>query len=94
MEILGIKIGCNVIILGTELGAATDLDGNYKIIKIPPGNYKIQVIMIGYAKTNISNVIVQCRHQHEGILQMRLNRILIRHKSDHALVGERPTCIR
>ena len=52
-------IGCNVIILGTELGAATDLDGNYKIIKIPPGNYKIQVIMIGYAKTNISNVIVQ-----------------------------------
>ena len=52
-------IGCNVIILGTELGAATDLDGNYKIIKIPPGNYKIQVIMIGYAITNISNVIVQ-----------------------------------
>ena len=39
-------IGCYVIILVTELGAATDLDGNYKIIKIPPGNYKIQVIMI------------------------------------------------
>ena len=52
-------IGCNIIIVGTDLGAATDIDGNYKIIKVPPGNYKIQVIMIGYAKTNISNVLVQ-----------------------------------
>ena len=52
-------IGCNVIITGTDLGAATDLDGSYKIIKIPPGNYKVQVIMIGYAKTNISNVLIQ-----------------------------------
>ena len=52
-------IGCNVIITGTDFGAATDLDGSYKIIKIPPGNYKVQVIMIGYAKTNISNVLIQ-----------------------------------
>ena len=52
-------IGCNVIIVGTELGAATDLEGNYTIIKVPPGKYKIQVLMIGYAKTNISNVIIQ-----------------------------------
>ena len=42
-------IGCNVIITGTDLGAATDLDGSYKIIKIPPGNYKVQVIKIGRA---------------------------------------------
>jgi len=52
-------IGCNVIIVGTELGAATDLEGNYTIIKVPPGKYKIHVLMIGYAKTNISNVIIQ-----------------------------------
>ena len=38
----------NVIILGTSLGAATDLDGYYTILNIPPGKYDIQFRLIGY----------------------------------------------
>ncbi|HCW76270.1 MAG TPA: hypothetical protein DHU63_06995, partial [Candidatus Marinimicrobia bacterium] len=35
-------IGCNVLVEGSDyLGAASDLDGNYMIIGIPPGKYSI-----------------------------------------------------
>ncbi|MFI5236408.1 MAG: carboxypeptidase-like regulatory domain-containing protein [Ignavibacteriales bacterium] len=38
----------NVIIMETTLGAASDIDGYYSIINIPPGNYTIKVSAIGY----------------------------------------------
>ncbi len=52
-------IGCNIIIQGTPLGAATDLEGNFIILNVPPGNYTIKAIMIGYATSKITNVIVR-----------------------------------
>jgi len=41
-------IGANVMIDGTVLGAATDIDGNYYILQIPPGSYSVRFTMIGY----------------------------------------------
>ncbi len=41
--------GVNVIVEGTGLGAATDNDGYYYILNLPPGRYKISARMIGYA---------------------------------------------
>jgi outer membrane receptor protein involved in Fe transport len=52
-------IGCNIILQGTSLGAATDLDGAYIILNIPPGTYTVKTLMIGYASSNITNVIVR-----------------------------------
>lgn len=40
--------GVNVYLDGTGLGAATDLNGRYTILRIPPGSYTIVVSMIGY----------------------------------------------
>ena len=40
--------GANIIIQGTTLGAAADLDGNFVIRNIPAGNHKIIVSYIGY----------------------------------------------
>ena len=40
--------GVNVLIEGTRLGAATDLDGVYTILNIPPGIYNIQAMMIDF----------------------------------------------
>ena len=36
------------MIEGTVLGAATDVEGNYFILQIPPGTYKVRFSMIGY----------------------------------------------
>jgi len=41
-------IGANIIIEGTSLGAATDLEGNYSVSNIPEGSYNIKVSYIGY----------------------------------------------
>lgn len=41
-------VGANVIIDGTSLGAASDLDGKYVIRNIPAGDHKITVSYIGY----------------------------------------------
>jgi outer membrane receptor protein involved in Fe transport len=43
-------IGANVVIEGTMLGSATDLDGNFFILRIPPGKYNVSVTYIGYQK--------------------------------------------
>ena len=51
--------GANVTIEGTTLGDATDLDGNYAVIGIPPGNYTVVVTMMGYKKHRIENVQVK-----------------------------------
>ena len=50
--------GANVIIDGTTLGAATDLEGKFIIMRIPPGKYTLRVIFIGYQKTTLQNVEV------------------------------------
>jgi len=62
-------IGANVIItarivegeqqnLTNQLGAATDLDGYYFILNIPPGKYVLKVSYIGYKTEEVSGVIV------------------------------------
>jgi len=51
-------IGVNVIIEGTVLGAATDLDGNYAIINIPPGVYNVKASAVGYSPVTKTDVRV------------------------------------
>ena len=51
-------IGANVVVLGTSLGAVTDIDGNYAILYVPPGTYTVQVTFILYRKSIINDVQV------------------------------------
>jgi hypothetical protein len=41
-------IGANVLIEGTNIGAATNVDGYYSIINVSPGTYNLKVSMVGY----------------------------------------------
>jgi hypothetical protein len=50
--------GANVIVVGTTLGTATDLDGQFSILHVPPGLYDVSVSVIGYAKNTYQNVRV------------------------------------
>jgi hypothetical protein len=38
----------NIVIMGTSLGAATDVNGNYVILNIPPGIYSVKAQSVGY----------------------------------------------
>ena len=51
-------IGTNVIVDGTSFGAATDVNGEYFIINLPPGVYSVKFSMIGYAEYTATDVSV------------------------------------
>ncbi|MCD6399451.1 TonB-dependent receptor [candidate division WOR-3 bacterium] len=50
--------GVNVIIEGTSMGAATDPDGYFIIMNVPPAKYKVTAQMIGYQSLTIEDVEV------------------------------------
>ncbi len=52
-------IGVNVMIKGTTIGSATDLDGKFLLSKLTPKDYTVVVSMIGYTKQIIKNVKVK-----------------------------------
>ncbi len=49
-------LGANIIIMGSTMGAASDADGYYFIINIPPGNYTVKASSIGYSAQIINNI--------------------------------------
>ncbi len=48
----------NVIIEGTELGAATDANGRYEIINVPPGRHTLTASYVRYNPQEVTNVLV------------------------------------
>jgi len=51
-------IGASVVVVGTSLGAATDADGRYVIINIPPGKHDVRISMVGYIGTAVTDARV------------------------------------
>jgi hypothetical protein len=51
-------IGCNLVLEDTYLGAASDMNGNYMIINVPPGVYRLRAQMMGYQTKVVKEVIV------------------------------------
>ena len=51
-------IGANVVLDGTNLGASTDINGEYIILSVPPGVYTVRGSYIGYSSFTITNVRV------------------------------------
>lgn len=48
----------NVVVAGTDFGAATTLDGDYFIINIPPGTYSVTASAVGYVALTKEQVTV------------------------------------
>jgi outer membrane receptor protein involved in Fe transport len=48
----------NILIEGTNLGAATDIDGNYVILNVSPGKYNIKAQYIGYQPVLVEGISV------------------------------------
>jgi len=51
-------IRVNVIITGTTIGAAADLDGNYTITNVPAGTYTLVFSLIGYQTVTKDDIAV------------------------------------
>ena len=50
--------GVSVLITGTVMGAATNIQGEFFIINVAPGNYDLRASLVGYGPVEIQNVKV------------------------------------
>ncbi len=57
--------GATVVLEGTTLGTAADVDGNYFIIGIPVGVYDIQVSFVGYQTETITGAEINSGYTRE-----------------------------
>jgi hypothetical protein len=52
--------GATVVLIGSDplIGSTTDLDGNFKLTKVPVGTHTVKISFIGYKDITLPNVIV------------------------------------
>ncbi len=74
-----VVVGANVLIEGTNIGAATDLEGNFRIENVQPGKYNLIISHIAYARTVVKDVVVS-----EG----KIARIKVTLKPEAVQMGE------
>jgi len=65
-------IGANVILVGTQTGAATGEDGSFYIINVPPKVYTLKVRMVGYGTVVFNDVTVSVNRTIELPIQMKV----------------------
>ncbi len=81
-------IGANVIVLGTDYGAATDVHGNYIIVGIPPGTYSIRISSMGFQSKVVDNLKVMSELTTE--LSITLEIASIEMKDEVVIQAKRP----
>lgn len=80
--------GANIIIEGTVLGSASDVNGEYFILNIPPGSYDVKASMIGYSSTIVQGVEVSLNHTTE--VNMVLQSTVLELGEELIVAAERP----
>jgi outer membrane receptor protein involved in Fe transport len=83
-------VGADVIIEGTELGAATDENGEYVVLYVPVGTYRISASYISFDPFSFTNVVVIA--DQTTMLDFRLRPTVIEVKGVTA-VAERPMVV-
>ena len=81
-------VGANVRLEGTNLGGATDFDGKYFIINIPPNDYVLNVTMVGYTPSKITDVRV--RGDLTTAIDVELSETILQVGQEVVVVAERP----
>ncbi len=80
--------GANVVVVGTQFGAASDAHGEYIILRIPPGAYTVKASMIGYTDLQYSNVQVAVDRTTK--LNFELSETVVELGETVTIVAERP----
>ncbi len=68
--------GANVIIQGTQIGTATDIDGNYTLLGIPVGRYDIQASFVGFTPQTYEGVEINSGYTRELNFELSEGQVL------------------
>ena len=80
-------VGANVVVEGTTMGAATDFEGFFTILNIPPGTYRVRASMIGYTGSTLIDVRVNISQTTD--LEFKLTEVAIQ-AQEVVIVAQRP----
>ena len=80
--------GVNVILDGTTYGAATDVDGVYFILNVPPGTYVLKAIYLGYKTVEVKNVRVMADLTTR--IDVQMEEVPIEYGEEVVVVAKRP----
>ena len=50
--------GATVLVVGTTMGAATDLEGTFQLKDVPAGTYNLEVRLVGFQAVTLTDVVV------------------------------------
>jgi outer membrane receptor protein involved in Fe transport len=81
-------IGANIIIEGTYFGAASDVDGEYYINNVPPGEYRVIASAVGFQKVIVENVLVKI--DLTTVLNVQLSSAIINLQQEVVVTAQRP----
>ena len=80
-------IGVNIVIIDSYLGAASDQNGRFRILNIPPGTYSMRVDAIGFATITMTDVRVNTEQTTE--LRFEIEEAVVEGQ-EVIVVAERP----
>jgi outer membrane receptor for ferrienterochelin and colicin len=80
--------GANVVLPGTGLGASTDVNGEYFILRVPPGAYTLNVTLLGYRAVTVKNVQVSIDQTTR--ISVELSQESVTLKDEIVITAERP----
>jgi outer membrane receptor protein involved in Fe transport len=79
--------GANVLLVGTTFGAASDFNGEFVILNVPPGLYTVKSTFIGYQEVSIANIRVNADLTTEVDFKMPTTAVEV---GEVNIVAERP----
>ncbi len=83
--------GANIIIDGTSIGTASNIDGNYSILNISPGSYTLKFSMVGFSDVFVKEVHVEIDLTTNVDVQLTTTSIS---SAEVIIVAERPVVAR
>ncbi len=81
-------VGSNILITGTTLGSASDMEGRFLILNLPPGTISVKANYIGYETVMIQNVKIAVDQTTE--LTIKLKPLTLQLGEEVVVVAERP----
>ena len=87
-EATGRPYGVNVRIVGTNFGAATDIDGRFLIKSIRPGEYTLEITFIGFQVTQLTGIVVKAGETTE--VSQSLTEQIFESDQEVVVIGEAP----
>lgn len=80
--------GVNIILKGTYYGAATDIEGKFRINKIAIGNYNVRISLIGYTSVEYTEITIEPNKTKQ--IDVKLEETVLTLDQEVVVIGDKP----